>query len=154
MRRLTLARHAKAEDKNPQTTDFDRALARRGHEQAESLALSLLDGGDVPNLLLASPARRARTTAEILSSRLRLAPDQLRYIDGLYLAQPSQLLQIIRSTEREIHHLMIVGHNPGLSELVTLLMPDAGLGELATAQARVITFQADTWAAVGKAAAL
>jgi len=145
MKRLTLVRHAKAEGKGPHSRDFERALTRRGHEEAEALAQRLLEHALIPDLLIASPAQRTKQTAEILALKLGLAADRLQHEKRLYLADSQDLLRVVQSAAPKAQHLMIVGHNPGLSELATFLTSGALPDELATGEACSMTFMVQAW---------
>lgn len=145
MKRLTLVRHAKAAWKDPQTGDFHRALTSWGRAQAAALGRHLLECQLVPDLLMTSPARRAKQTSECLAHEFALPANAVKQEERCYLATPTDLLQIVHSIGSKVRHLMIVGHNPGISELAGLLSPSAGLNELATAAACSMTFNATAW---------
>jgi phosphohistidine phosphatase len=148
LKQLTLVRHAHAEATGPQSNDFDRVLTRRGREDAADLAQRLLERGVIPDLLIASTARRATQTAQILARSFNLAENILKREDRLYLAQAQDILQMTREVEPEVRHLMIVGHNPGLSQLLAYLAPDSGTEQLATATAVTLAFDAQAWAGI------
>lgn len=149
MKRLSLMRHGDAQWKNPEVADFARPLNRRGNSEAESMARRLVELGLVPDLIITSPARRAAQTAEILARELSLLPRAIRYEEGLYLAGTQDILKLVRGLGPRVAHLMIIGHNPGLSEAAHLLAPSADIGGLATAAVCSITFDTDQWSAVG-----
>jgi phosphohistidine phosphatase len=69
----------------------------------------------------------------------------LRSQESLYLAPGEEILRTIRATGPRIPHLMIVGHNPGISEISNLLAPDARIGDLSTAAVCSLTFDVRTW---------
>ena len=148
MKRLTLMRHANAQWKDPQIPDFDRPLNRRGNSEAEAMGRRLLELQLVPTNLLSSNARRAEQTAEILARELGVSGRNIRTDESLYLAEAEDILRIIRSTGPRIPHLMIVGHNPGISEVANLLAPNRGIGDLTTAAACSFTFETNNWADV------
>jgi phosphohistidine phosphatase len=153
VRRLTLVRHAKAEPIHPQISDFDRALTHRGLQEAERLARHLSVCNFVPDLLLTSPAQRTKQTAEILMRELALPANYAQHEESLYLAPALDMLKVARSPGPQVRHLMIVGHNPGISELAKLLAPDAGLDELATATAFTMMFDVPAWPGIAAARA-
>jgi phosphohistidine phosphatase len=148
LKRLTLMRHANAQWKDPQVSDFDRPLNRRGHSEAEAMGRRLMELQLVPALLLTSTARRAAQTAEIAARELGVSGRNIRSEEALYLAAAEDILQIVQSTGPRIQHLMIVGHNPGLSEVAHLLAPNKGIGNLNTAAACSFTFDTNSWSAV------
>jgi len=72
----------------------------------------------------------------------------VRRDEALYLAEPDTILKIIHATGPRIGHLMIVGHNPGVSMLADALAPAAQLGEFATGSACTMQIEAQQWSAV------
>jgi phosphohistidine phosphatase len=148
LKRLTLMRHANAQWKDPQITDFDRPLNRRGIAEAEAMGRRLLELQLVPDSLLSSNARRAEQTAEMIAREQGVSARNIRADETLYLAPADEILRIVRSTGPRIPHLLIVGHNPGISEVVHLLAPNRGIGNLTTAAACSFTFDTSSWAGV------
>jgi phosphohistidine phosphatase len=148
MKHLTLVRHAHAKVQAAAVTDFERPLSRRGKAEAKATALRLLQAGAVAQLLLASPARRTLQTAEIIARELKIPERRLRQDELLYLAAPHAILELIHGTGPRIEHLMIIGHNPGISALAHELAPQAKLGEFAPAAACIMDIDARTWASV------
>jgi phosphohistidine phosphatase len=151
LKRLTLMRHGNAEWKDRDISDFDRPLNRRGISEAEAMGRRLLELQLVPTSLLSSNARRAEQTAELIARELNISGRNVRAEESLYLAEPAEILRIVRSTGPRILHLMLVGHNPGLSEVANLLAPNRGIGGLGTAAACSFTFDTNSWADVAAA---
>lgn len=153
MKRLTLMRHADAQWKDPQVADFARPLNRRGHSEAESMAQRLIELTLVPDLIITSSARRAAQTAEIVVQELSLLPRSIRYEEALYLGGAQDILKLVRTMGPRVAHLMIIGHNPGISEAAHVLVPGREMGGLATAALCSITFDIEQWSAVAPATA-
>ncbi|HYM43689.1 MAG TPA: histidine phosphatase family protein [Steroidobacteraceae bacterium] len=149
MRRLTIMRHADASWKNPATDDFARPLNRRGLAAAEAMARRLLELELVPDRLMASTARRAEQTADIVARELSLSVRHVQREEALYLAGAGEMLRVIRETGPRIAHLMVIAHNPGASDLIHLLVPQGGISTLTTAGLCSIVFEADSWQAIG-----
>lgn len=149
MKRLTLMRHGDAQWKDPQISDFARPLNRRGTAEAEAMARRLAELALVPDLLMVSPARRTLQTADAVARELSLTARHLRHDETLYLARSQDVLGIVRSTGPRVPHLMIIGHNPGLSELARQLAPGCGIEGLTTAAICSMTFEIEKWSAVG-----
>jgi phosphohistidine phosphatase len=147
LKRLTLMRHADARWKDAGVSDVERPLSRRGSTAAEAVARRLLELELVPDLLIASPARRTQQTAEIVARELSVPPRLLVREESLYLASAPDLLRLVHGSGPRIAHLFIVGHNPGLSELVQLLVPadERGLG---TAAVCSVVFECAEWSGV------
>ncbi|MDB6089785.1 MAG: hypothetical protein JWN85_2569 [Gammaproteobacteria bacterium] len=147
MKRLTLMRHGDAQWKDPEVTDFARPLNRRGSAEAEAMARRLAELTLIPDLLIASPARRTQQTAEIVARELALGPRNIRYEEALYLGGARDILKLVHAIGPRVPHLMIIGHNPGISELAHLLAPGGEIGGLATAAICTITVDTDQWSA-------
>jgi phosphohistidine phosphatase len=145
MKRVTLMRHADARWKDAGLTDLERPLSRRGTHAAEAMARRLLELKLVPDLLLASPARRAQQTAQLLARGLSLAARCVQREEGLYLGSAADLLSIARKSGPRVTHLMVIAHNPGLSELAELLLPAGEAQTLATAAFCSMLFSCDDW---------
>lgn len=116
MKRVFLLRHAKAAPAEPGQDDSDRPLANRGVADAGRMARYLAKRGYAPGLVLVSPAARTVQTAE-----LALDGAPVKTLNALYLAPLMRLLGIVRDTPSSVKSLMLIGHNPGLEELATLL---------------------------------
>jgi phosphohistidine phosphatase len=147
--RLTLIRHGNAEWKDANIPDFDRPLNKRGQGEAEGIGKVLMEADLVPELMLASTAKRTQQTAEIVARMLGLAARRLKGVEQLYLARAEVILSFVQATGPKVQHLAIVGHNPGISELARHLAPaDEPLAELSTASACTLTFATTSWASL------
>lgn len=152
MKRLTLMRHADARWQDTGVSDLERPLNRRGVAAAEAMARRLLELELVPELLLVSPSRRTQQTGEILARVLALPARLVMSDESLYLASAADLLKVAQATGPRVTHLLVVAHNPGVSELVQQLVPAAEASGLATAALCSIAFECDHWTAIGVAA--
>jgi phosphohistidine phosphatase len=158
MRRLMLLRHAKTEHDAPSGRDQDRRLDKRGGADAAEIGGWIGRHPPFPDLVLVSPAVRARQTWEIAWEAMKdLSPEpKIELVPALYGADPSQLLQTIRTTSKpDPRRLMLVGHNPGMHELaLALTASDDGNGRkaladnLPTSGLAVFDFAVDDWAEV------
>jgi phosphohistidine phosphatase len=137
--RLSLLRHGIAET-HSDTGDFERMLTPRGSEQARWAADRLQShGAMLPDRVLCSPARRTRQTAESLLKALTLPPTCLELMSPLYLADLGTLTALIQgiaiasdaAVTGPTRHILLVGHNPGLSELAQHLGAQLPTHELA-----------------------
>jgi phosphohistidine phosphatase len=147
VKRLTLMRHANAQWKDPQISDFDRPLNRRGTSEAEAMSRRLIELKLIPTVLLTSSARRAQQTADIVARELGMSARSMRSDESLYLAQVADILKVIQTIGPRIPHLMIIGHNPGITEVTNLFAPAARI-ELVTAAICSLTFDTRIWADV------
>ena len=120
MKQLLLIRHAAAAGKGAGGADRDRPLTPDGQRTARLLGRRLKSNGISPDHVLCSPARRARETLDGVAEALdTLPPADLD--DALYLADSHTLLSHLRGVPAETSCLVLIGHNPGLEELVRVL---------------------------------
>lgn len=119
MKKLTLLRHAKSGQDSPSGSDFDRTLNERGRADAKRMGEEIRDLGLTFDLVLASPARRVIETIE---GARGLSP---RFDDQIYDASTEQLLAIVRSVDKRVESLLLIGHNPGFEQLAARLTDDA-----------------------------
>ena len=149
MKRLVLLRHAKSSWSDDRLADAERPLTERGERDAPRIGARLRERGIRPDLVLSSPAVRARSTAKLAAQALSLGPGAIRIESSLYLAAPEEVMAIVLAQAENVGCLLVVGHNPGLTELVHLLLPDFGLADLPTAGTVVIDFAAERWSEAG-----
>lgn len=116
-RSLGLLRHAKS-DWDTGVADIDRPLNRRGRRDAPRIGRWLRRQGWRPQLILSSPAVRARETLEAVIEQAGLHNSELRWDEELYLASRKTLLERIRGLSPDTDNVLLVGHNPGLEELL------------------------------------
>ncbi|HVY66672.1 MAG TPA: histidine phosphatase family protein [Gammaproteobacteria bacterium] len=151
MKRLILVRHAKSSWSNDALADFERPLSARGERDAPRMGARLRNRGLRPDLILASPATRAQRTAQLVAHALECPADAIRLEPALYLATPAEILTVIGTQAAAVDQLLVVGHNPGMTELVNLLLPTLGLANLPTAGVVVIDCATPRWSDVNAA---
>jgi phosphohistidine phosphatase len=147
--RLTLIRHANAEQ-DSDVRDFERPLSRKGHAEALEVARRLQERGLVPDLVLVSAALRTRETADAFVKELGVAARRLRADDSLYLADGDYILGLIRGIGPRISHLMIIGHNPGISAAAISLAPEVVSNDLPTCGMLTMAVNCATWSLVDR----
>ncbi|MEU3986267.1 histidine phosphatase family protein [Streptomyces sp. NPDC026672] len=123
LRRLVVLRHAKSAWPEG-VADHRRPLAPRGRRDAPAAGRALAEADCLPDLALCSTAVRARQTWELASAEWG-TPPPVRHDPRLYGAGPDELLDVVREVPAEVETLLLVGHNPGLEELVLDLAGDA-----------------------------
>jgi phosphohistidine phosphatase len=128
VRTLVILRHAKAEtpDESP---DFDRTLTTRGENDADAAGAWLADERLHPDLVLCSAATRTRQTWQGVSIALAQArpgggAPEVRYEQSLYHGGPTEVFDLVRKVADTVRTVLVVGHNPTVSEVSTLLIPD------------------------------
>src|ERR1700682_1700292 len=112
MKTLLLLRHAKSSWKDDAVKDFDRPLNQRGLKAAPSVGRRMRKRKLEPDLVLSSPAERARQTTELVLESGGLETE-LRYDERIYEATGARLFEIVAQIEDDANIAMLVGHNPG-----------------------------------------
>lgn len=124
MKTLTILRHAKSSWDHEGLSDYERPLSRRGEKNAPVMAARLTDAGIRPSLIMSSPAVRAWTTAKIVAKEISYPVEFLQRENSLYLAGVERLLGLLAEQDTGFNSIVIVGHNPGLTEFANYLLPD------------------------------
>ncbi|MGP4090011.1 SixA phosphatase family protein [Streptomyces sp. KR55] len=122
LRRLVVLRHAKSAWP-PDVADHERPLAPRGRRDAPAAGRALVEADCLPDLALCSTAARARQTWELASAQWG-TPPPVRHDSRLYGADVPDLLAVVHEVPPEVETLLLIGHNPGLEELVLALAGD------------------------------
>ena len=149
LKRLTLIRHATA-DQDAGVRDFERPLNRKGQGEAQEMAKRLNERGLVPDLILVSSATRTRETADAFAKILGVAARLLQADDSLYLADGEHILSTIRAVGPRVGHLMVIGHNPGISAAAIALAPETVNSDLPTCGSLTMTVSCSTWSLVDR----
>ncbi len=135
MKMLLILRHAKSSWKNPGLADHNRPLNKRGKRDAPRVGRLLRDKNLTPDLILSSTAKRALDTAEAAAESSGYE-GEIEPRPELYMADPEAYLRALRSVSDDYQCVMVIGHNPGLEELVETLtsaaeaMPTAALAQV------------------------
>ena len=145
-RRLTLLRHGQAQAVDSCPEDFERVLTRRGIADAQEMAARLVRRGLIPDLILVSPAERAWATASIVAAACELDAKQVQCARELYLATPDTTWHLLTRCNASLGHVLICGHNPGLSDIASRLGPAPQRRELPTAGLVTALWHAGQWA--------
>lgn len=116
MKKLYLIRHAKSSWKNLDIDDFERPLNKRGEKNAPFMGEILKNQDVIPDLIISSPALRAKTTAKIIAKKIKYRK-KVTYEKKIYEASSSDLLQILHSIDDTNKIVFLVGHNPSLNDL-------------------------------------
>ena len=147
MKTILLLRHAKAENGSSGLPDLDRALNDRGRKEAQAIGTFIRKQNLELDLVLSSPAKRARETTELVLASADLAVE-VRYEQRIYEAGPLQLLEVVSQIEAERSTVLLVGHNPGMEELLRQLT--GRLEHMATGTLAKIDLKADRWSGVSE----
>tara|TARA_B110000305_G_C19435761_1_gene638838 strand:+ start:225 stop:728 length:504 start_codon:yes stop_codon:yes gene_type:complete len=117
---LILMRHGKSDWSKP-VPDYLRPIKKRGFLESSKIGSWLQDRGLVPQLIISSPAQRARETAETLAQQMNYSAENISWNESVYMADVSELLDAIATTPEQCQRLLVVGHNPGLEDLLFYL---------------------------------
>ena len=149
MKILTIVRHAKSSWNDNSLPDNKRPLNRRGERDAPIMGERIHEHGIRPSLIVSSPATRAWTTAKIIAEAINYPREFLQKEDDLYLASLDEILDVVVAQENGFNNLMIVGHNPGLTDFANFLVP--GLtNNLPTAGVVSVEIDQDDWSLYGR----
>lgn len=149
MKTLYLCRHAKSIWADPGMEDFDRPLNERGQRNAPYMAKVFRDRGEPVDLIVSSPANRALTTARCFADALGIKGDHFMQERQIYLAERNTLSQLVSRLPDTADRVMLFGHNPGLTLLLSHLS-DADVDTLPTCGLVRIDFAVSDWQHTGK----
>lgn len=137
MRELLILRHAKSSWAESGVDDHDRPLNPRGFGDAPRMGQLLRELELVPDLILASTALRAATTAKLVAEACGFEGEPTR-TEALYLADPQTIVDLVAELTDRVHRVLVVAHNPGLADLVFgLTGGDEGFPTAALAAVRI-----------------
>ncbi len=145
---LLILRHAKSSWKNEKLKDFDRPLKHRGEEAANLIGKILVKAELIPQVILSSPAQRAKQTAEIVVEESKFK-GELKLVESFYMGEPENYIKELKNLPDEIERVMVVGHNPGLEALLQLL--DGKVDSLPTGSLAYLVLDVKHWADLTKA---
>ncbi len=144
MKTLYLIRHAKSSWSNVNLSDFDRGLNKRGKRNAPFMGQRLAQYGVYPDLIISSPAKRARKTAKIIAKEIGYPKKQINFDQSLYHSSVANLLKVVNHVSNDIDSLFLVGHNWGITEFAEMLTRK-DLGNIPTSGIVAITFPLEHW---------
>ncbi len=121
MKTLYLVRHAKSSWDDPSLDDYDRPLNNRGRRDAPFMGDKLKAQGIKPDLIYASPAKRAEKTAKLIAEQTGYPKESIEFKKKIYMASERVLLAMVRSVPKKVGSLMLIGHNPELTAFSNML---------------------------------
>ena len=142
MKSLLLLRHAKSSWDDAGLDDFDRPLNDRGNKAAPVMGKWLRQKKLKPNLILSSPAVRAKQTTKLICENAGWS-NEVRYEGQIYEASVQRLFSLAMNIADEVELAVMVGHNPGFEELLEALTGEPG--RMPTAAAALIELNVETW---------
>ena len=150
MKHLSVFRHAKAEHINDYPTDFERPLTSRGQKDAYQISEILSDYEPVIDWIVSSPSQRTRETAIVATAALKFKRGVVWH-EAIYEAEAETLLTVLAEVPTEMDHVLIIGHNPGMEELVSGLVAGSPsrLGiSMSTAGLAQLTLEIFSWSQI------
>lgn len=147
MKHLLVIRHAKSSWDNPDLQDIERPLNKRGLEDAPLMANVLKKYDLKLDKIFSSSAVRAKMTTEIFARELNVPENMIDYTDELYNASRRNILNFLKKLNDKFESIAIVGHNPGLTDLVHFLLYDFDY-ELPTCALVGIDLEINQWSEI------
>lgn len=147
MKTLYLLRHAKSSWEFEDLSDHDRPLNNRGRHDAPLMGRELASHEITLDLIVTSSAVRALTTASLVAKELEYDTENIVINEAIYEAGKEELLTIIRQMPDTVNNLMLVGHNPDITELANFLSPEH-IANLPTAAVVGLRFNCLTWSGI------
>jgi phosphohistidine phosphatase len=144
MKILLIVRHAKSSWKDPHLADHQRPLNKRGQKAAPEMGRRLQKRGVQPDIVVSSDARRAMDTAVSMAQRLGVPPKAIQKNPDLYHGAPDRILAIVHRFNDQWRQVMVVGHNPGLTEMANRFIPHA-IANIPTAGVLELRFRTHSW---------
>lgn len=141
---LYMVRHAKSDWSVPGQKDIDRELNIRGRNDAPRMGRKLYDMQVKPDLMVSSPAERAKLTALYIAEQLKYDIESIKYDEEVYEASVRSLLGVINSFEDKYEKIMLFGHNPAFTYLAEYLTKKA-FENIPTCGVVEIYFEVNTW---------
>ncbi|MFC1493801.1 histidine phosphatase family protein [Thermodesulfobacteriota bacterium] len=149
MKTLYLVRHAKSSWNYPKLDDFERPLNKRGRKSAPLMGEILKNLKVAPDLLISSPANRAAMTARIIADGINYPLEKIQYNEDLYLSGESILIHVIEHLEDAVKEAMLIGHNPGFTDLANYIS-DQRISNIPTCGVFCVDLNISSWAEIGK----
>jgi phosphohistidine phosphatase len=149
MKTLYLLRHAKSSWDFSDLSDHDRPLNKRGRTDAPLMGRELLSREVQPDLIVSSSAVRALTTATLVARELEYDLDHIKINGDIYGADCPELVRIITEMPEDVNTLLLVGHNPTITEVANTLSPEH-VADIPTAGLISLSFDTNTWAEIDK----
>lgn len=143
-KKLFLVRHAKSDWSIPGQKDFDRDLNARGRLDAPRMGRKLHEMNVKPDLIISSPAMRAKLTAEFIAEQIQYDPEKIFFDENVYEASVRSLLNLINDIDDAYNKVMIVGHNPTFTYMAEYLTKKQ-IDNIPTCGVVDIEFESDSW---------
>jgi phosphohistidine phosphatase len=145
MKTIILVRHAKSSWKDLSLDDFDRPLNKRGKKNAPFMGEKLKERQIMPDLVLSSPAKRARKTATVIAKAIGYPKKKIVFDDNMYHANAMYLFEMVRDLDDKYETIMLFGHNPDFNDLANMLLKKNLVYNIVTTGVYCIKLNVDQW---------
>ena len=145
MKTLLIIRHAKTHQAEWGEADFDRKLTARGKDNAEEIVAFILDKKIKINLLVSSPAKRAKQTCKIFAEALKINTKKIQYEESLYEAPAMAYHKLLKQLPNDKSCIAIFGHNNGITDFANDLLPNTDIPHIPTGAVVAVTAAVDDW---------
>ena len=143
-RSLVLIRHTKSSWGDFSLPDFDRPIKKDRIDDAKNMASHLKTLGIEPDLIICSPAKRTRQTAEYFYDKLKYNANKVDFDKRIYESTVEEVLQVVREVEAEVKTLVIIGHNPSLTHFANMFAENT-IDEVPTTGVVWLEFTVKDW---------
>ena len=150
MKTLLLIRHAKSSWKETELSDLDRPLNERGKRDAREMAKRLSEKRLDIDLYVSSPAKRAKSTAELFNRELPSTAREILLVSALYEAGPGDFFSVVSDLDDADSRVAIFSHNPGITDFVNTLT-EMRLDNMPTCSVFAVSIPVDSWREFGAA---
>lgn len=144
-RTLVMIRHAKSSWANPLQSDYERPLNERGQHDAPMMGERLKRQNILPDLVIASPAKRAKQTAKKIAAAIGYDEDKIQWQEKLYHCIPSVFEEVLHEVGDDVKTVFIVAHNPGITEFANEVSAKFKIDNMPTCAVVGIEFETDQW---------
>ena len=144
MKKLYILRHAKSDWSDSSLDDFDRGLKKRGKKDIKLTSFWLKKHNVKPDLVLSSPAKRAKKTLEILKDVLKIKDENIKFDPNIYESNVKYLIDMLSKLDNRKKEVFLIGHNPLLNDLAEFLS-DAIITNIPTSGVIAIKFDVKSW---------
>lgn len=149
MKTLYIIRHGKSDWSDPSLNDFERPLNKRGKKNALFMGEVLAQKKVHPDLIVSSPALRAKMTAKEIAKKVGYNTKKIVYEEGLYMADINQIEDVLKKISSSKKSVFIVGHNPGFTRFAEYIS-GYEIDNIPTCGIFCVTFKSDDWQSIKK----
>lgn len=148
---LLVVRHAKSSWEIGTLSDFDRSLNERGKKDAPIMAKRLLEKNIKIDAFVASPAKRAKKTAELFCEQYHQPADSIQFVPALYHAGVDDFYEVVEQLDDRLDTVAIFSHNPGITYFVNTLSEKLQVDDMPTCSIFAVKIHTKKWSNFKKA---